>query len=134
MKEIYNYTYTIKNLIKEFDRGVFAVPEIQREFVWNAKKAGRIYYSLWQEDDVIFEYIMRPDPEWHVRLTDILDPRWRYRMAGMPKYKMSRIMQCRKRILNYNFHMIFVRTNNIEEVRETFIRIKAQGTPISAAD
>ena len=213
MKEIYNYTYTIKNLIKEFDRGVFAVPEIQREFVWNAKKActfadsiyrnypigiamiwdtdrknhnllrrklhvlppydykknkdiyfiidgqqrlsvlyhlfkgdkivnyngievdfSRIYYSLWQEDDVIFEYIKRPDPEWHVRLTDILDPRWRYRMAGMPKYKMSRIRQCRERILNYNFHMIFVRTNNIEEVRETFIRINAQGTPISAAD
>ena len=39
MKEIYNYTYTIKNLIKKFDGGVFAVPEMQREYVWNAKKA-----------------------------------------------------------------------------------------------
>lgn len=55
MREIYNKTYTIKKLLKLFDRRIRAVSEIQREFVWNAKKAcalvDSILFSLYDTDD-----------------------------------------------------------------------------------
>lgn len=213
MKEIYNKSHTIKGLMRLFDRRILAVPEIQREFVWNAKKAcalvdsiyrnypigtamiwvtnrnnhsllrhklhilpqfdhknkdvyfiidgqqrlsvlyhltkgdkivnsnhqevdfGRIFFSLYEEEsDLRFEYLKRPDPERYVRLCDILDPYWRNKLSNLPKYKLKNVRRCRELILNYKFYMIFAKTDDLEEVRETFIRINSQGTPVSAAD
>lgn len=43
----YNKTYTVKKLMNLFDRRILAVPEIQREFVWNAKKACTLVDSIY---------------------------------------------------------------------------------------
>lgn len=213
MNRINFKNYSIKTLIRELERRKFAIPEIQREFVWNAKKAcslvdsiyrnypigttmiwetnrnnhnllrhslhvlppfdhknksilfiidgqqrlsvlyhlskgdiiinsndievdfGRIYFTLYEdESELRFEYIKRPEPDRHVRLSDILHPYWRNKLSNLPKYKLKEVKKCRETIMNYKFYSIFVKTDDLDEVRETFIRINAQGTPISAAD
>src|SRR5208282_1718698 len=52
----------------------------------------------------------------------------------LPKYKRSKIRECRKNLTSFVVPFIFVKTNYLEEVRESFIRINSRGTPVSAAD
>ena len=49
MKEIYTESFSVKQLWREFSRKRFAVPEIQREFVWDARKACALLDSLYQK-------------------------------------------------------------------------------------
>jgi len=39
MRDITLKSYKIRDLWKFFDEQCFAIPELQREFVWDAKKA-----------------------------------------------------------------------------------------------
>ena len=47
MDRIYQKAVRIQNLRNLFERGVFAVPELQREFVWNASKVCDLLDSLY---------------------------------------------------------------------------------------
>jgi len=47
MERIYQKAVRIQNLSNLFERGVFAVPELQREFVWNASKVCDLLDSLY---------------------------------------------------------------------------------------
>ena len=49
MKEIYVSNFKIRALWREFSRKRFAIPEIQREFVWDAKKACALLDSIYQK-------------------------------------------------------------------------------------
>src|SRR5216684_4387911 len=46
MKKIYTKAWPLKKLHSRIERGVFAVPELQREFVWNARKACDLLDSI----------------------------------------------------------------------------------------
>ncbi len=48
MKKIYTKSFTLNRLRRLVDDGVFAVPELQREFVWTSKKACELLDSLYR--------------------------------------------------------------------------------------
>ena len=47
MDRIYTKTWALKKLRTVIDSGIFAVPELQREFVWNARKACDLLDSIY---------------------------------------------------------------------------------------
>ncbi len=47
MTNIKTKGYSLRRLARLFDRRVFAVPELQREFVWNARKACQLLDSIY---------------------------------------------------------------------------------------
>lgn len=213
MNDLSVRTLSVKQLRSLFARKIFAVPEIQREFVWTAKKAcalldsiyqglpigttmiwetpssnrnllrrqyhilpscddihnkniwylidgqqrlsviyqvfesksivnargveinfDNIFFSLDDQFDSIFEYLRRPDPDRHFRVSEILKDNWKRFFKKLPRYKLERIADCRNRILSYKFPMLIVHTKQISDVRETFIRINTRGMAVSAAD
>jgi len=212
MRDITLKSYKIRDLWKFFDKQCFAIPELQREFVWDAKKAymlldsiyknlpigtiliwrterknrdllrhalralppfnewnkeiwflmdgqqrlsvlyqiregkevpstrgkvvnfKHIHFSLDPEDNIRFVKHRRPDSNWYVRVVDVLSEKWRNRLSHLRKGDLKKLQKCRNKIFNYRVPFVFVKTNDIEEVRESFIRINALGTPISAAD
>ena len=200
-------------ILKLFDKKILAVPELQREFVWNAKKActlldsihknypigtamiwesaarygfqlrhklhvlpqfdgernksvyflidgqqrlsvlyqittgntvynsygkeinfSNIYFHINQNDDQYFFYFKRPPSENYFRITDIISSRYKSKFRGIGKRKLATIKECRERLMSFTFPITFVKTDNIDDIRETFIRINSQGTPVSAAD
>ena len=204
---------SINTLFDWFDQRSLAVPEIQREFVWNAKRAcslldsiyhgypigtamlwhtgkenaallrhalhmlpafdpahnkdilflidgqqrlsvlhqvrrgetitnsngrdirfGDIYFSLDDDDDATFVYLRRPDPDVHFKVTTILSDRWSRAFRKLPAYKRREIKDCRQRILKYQMLLVSMRTRDLADVRETFIRINTQGMRITEAD
>jgi len=200
----------VSKLFRWFDRRSLAIPEVQREFVWNANRAcalldsifqgypvgtvmiwktgrqrqsmlrqtlhvlptfdpaqnkeilflldgqqrlsvlhnvrmgttvsnesgreirfGDIFFSLdGEETGNHFVYLRRHDPEIHFRATDIL--RGVCRPDGVKRTKA--IQGCRDRILTYRLPVVFSRTNEVEHVRETFIRINSQGMRIRESE
>lgn len=212
MNKIAPKTYTIKKLWNFCDEGFFAVPEIQREFVWDAKRACKLLDSIyrqlpigsmlvWETNadrrhllrhaqrvlpphrndaretwflvdgqqrlsviyrakaghevenwngkildfsklcfsfddryDSQFLFIRRPIPKLHIPLTDILSDNWKRKLRSLPQNKLSRIEKCRERILTYQVPIIFINTKELEEIRETFLRINSGGLRISEAD
>lgn len=215
MKSITVKPYSLWQLRALFEMGIFAVPKLQREFVWNAGKACQlldsIYHNLpigsalvwktdqrsapllrtemhalpaynhankdiyflidgqqrlsvlWQilrgsghevenasgqeihfgnfyfnadpgEDDELFVYRTRRLSEAHVPVVELFAPRWRRRLPDLGKRTLTRIHECRERLLGYKVLITFAETRDIDEVRETFIRINSLGTPIRAAD
>lgn len=206
--------YKLRRLFSLFDERKFAVPQLQREFVWTAKKAcklldsidrnypigtamiwpanareyraslrlqnhilppfddtrnkqilfiidgqqrlsvlhqvrlgnrmnnsrgreidfGSIQLDLRPEVEERIVALKRPDEEWHVRVADVLAPDWIRRLRYLPAYKRKRVREFRERFLRYEMFLIFTPAQELEAVRETFIRINAQGTPVSAAD
>jgi hypothetical protein len=212
MNEIYVKDISVNRLFDWFDQRCLAVPEIQREFVWNAKRAvalldsmykgypigtvmvwradkkqawmlrhklhilpafdatqnkeilflvdgqqrlsvlhqvrrgetipnsngreirfGDIYFSV-NGDEEQFQYLKRPDPEQHFSVSRVLSDHWRKSFRGLFKYQLEAIKQCRERLLKYRIFMVFYDTKELTNIRETFIRINAQGMRISEAD
>jgi hypothetical protein len=212
MKEIYTDSFSITRLWNVFADRQFAIPEIQREFVWDAKKAcalldsiykklpigsalvwntdghnrtllrhsphilppyndrnrhiwflidgqqrlsvlyqvregqkvensngkkidfSKIYFVFDKNAPVRFASLRRHDPTEHYPVKDVLAEDWPRRLRFLPNYKQRKIRECRRLLTNYVVPFIFVKTNRLEEVRESFIRINSRGTPISAAD
>ena len=218
MRRIYQRSYKLARLYETVERGIFAVPQLQREFVWNASKAcqlldsvyrnypigtilvwktgrrnegqlrkqfhilppyerangevyflvdgqqrlsvlwrvlrgeattvvnsdgkvvdfGRIYFDLGANDDEPrFVYRIRVAGDLARRLVpvvDILSSRWKRRMRGRGPRARARVLECRKRILNYEAFIVFCESGELAEVRETFVRINSLGMKISSAD
>jgi hypothetical protein len=218
MERIYTDAFRLKKLKTLVERGVFAVPELQREFVWSARKAcdlldsiyrnypigtiliwktnrrnegqlrkhlhilppfnaanrdvyflvdgqqrlsvlwhimrgeaasvlnadrkevhfGRIFFDPYTPNcDSPFVYRKRLLGEMADRLVpvvDMLSSGWRHRIRNHRVRALGRIAECRNRILNYQALMVFCETNDLAEVRETFVRINSLGIRIGAAD
>jgi len=214
MSNFYIREIKFTSLLKLFDRKIFAVPELQREFVWNAKKAcslldsiyknypigtamvwetssrygfqlrhrlhvlpqfaaetnkqiyfiidgqqrlsvlyhittgitvtnsfgkqinfHNIYFNTDNSEGMHFHYFpRRPPSEDYYSIPDILSSRYKHRFRSLGVRKRNAIQECREKILGYHFPIIFVKGDQIADIRETFIRINSQGTPISAAD
>ena len=218
MDRIYPKEFSLKALRKHIECGIFAVPELQREFVWNARKAcdlldsiyrnypignilvwktgrqnegqlrkrlhilphynranrhiyflldgqqrlsvlwhflrgqsasvvnsdgqrldfGSIYFDPYAADgERLFVYRKRLVGQLADRLVsvvDLLSPGWNHRVRGHGVRAMRRIAGCRRQIHNYRALLVFCETNDLSEVRETFIRINSLGMRIGAAD
>ncbi len=212
MREISFKSYSVRDFWRFLDKRCFAIPELQREFVWDARKTcllldsiykrlpigtiliwrtdrknrnllrhtlkalppfdeinkeiwflmdgqqrisvlhqiregkevpssrGRtvnfrdIQFSLHPEETARFIKHRRPDPKSHVPVVDIVSSGWRRRLSRLRKSELDQVEKFRTKIKNYRVPVIFVKTQDINEVRESFIRINALGTPISAAD
>ncbi len=218
MKKIYTKAWSLRKLRSRIERGIFAVPELQREFVWNARKACDLLDSIYsnypigtilvwktgrrnegqlrkqlhilphfnpQNQEIFFliDGQQRLSVLWHflrgepssvanadgkevdfgsvhfnpyapdegprflyrkrlvgdlaeevVPVVDMLSSRWSQRIHGHGIRAMARIEECRNRILAYRALFVFCETNNLTEVRETFIRINALGMRIGTAD
>jgi len=213
MKQILVRTYTVRRLLGFLLERRFAIPEVQREFVWNGKKAcdllDSIYRNMpigalliWETDRdnrnllrrvlhtlpeydpknpeiwflidgqqrlsvlyqvqrghtirnyfgkevdfgrVVFDlnsnsgegplfHYRRPEEGKYIPVVDILAPTWRRQLRNLSKSKLSRVAKCRSRLLRYEIPLVFARTNDVDEVRQSFIRINSLGMLVSAAD
>ena len=201
----------VNSLLRFVDQGRFAVPKLQREFVWDGPKAAKLLDSMlkgmpigvimiWetptghrlqlrQQYHVLPRFNARNNKVWflidgqqrvsvlhHVRegsdvknarerdvdfrkvvlsfvkeddgqqiryrkavqglhapLCDVLHAQWRSRLSHLSKNQLKRARRCREQILNYPIHKMFI-TSEIDEIRETFLRINTQGMKITAAD
>lgn len=213
MKSINVKLLPISKIKNHFDSRIFAVPQLQREFVWNSRKAcdlldsiynnypignimvwdsakdkenefrhdyislplydnvhnkriyliidgqqrlstlfhsfegdtiqnsyrkdidfGNIYFNLDKGSESRFRYVKYSDPEWEVKLSDVLSSTWRSKFKNYPKYKFNEVEKCRDKILDYKIPFTFIQTQELEEIQTTFIRINSGGTPLSSAD
>jgi hypothetical protein len=218
MDRIYADAYRLKKLGTLIESGIFAVPELQREFVWSARKAcdlldsiycnypigtilvwktnrrnegelrkqlhilphfnpanhdiyflidgqqrlsvlwhflrgeaasvtnsqgqelhfGSVYFDPYAaEGDRMFVYRTRLMGDLAKRLVavvDVLSGGWRRRMRNHGVRALRRLEECRRRFLNYQVYFVFCETNELSEVRETFVRINSLGMRIGAAD
>ncbi|MBN2037223.1 MAG: DUF262 domain-containing protein [Chitinispirillaceae bacterium] len=89
---------------------------------------------LTEEGESNFLFTRRPIAGQQIPVMDILSPEWRRKVRRLSKWKRKKIRNCRTEISRYLFPVIRVRTNNLEEVRESFLRINSGGLRISKAD
>lgn len=207
--------YNLQRLRRLFERRVLAVPEIQREFVWNTKKVCTLLDSIYRgypigsalvwktssrtktllreklhilphfdatnreiwfivdgqqrlsvlyhvlchdnrdgdaqrrapvpfdrfffytgpadEETELFTYRRGAPPAGYVSVVDILGDR-RRRGLRLGTRALRRANECRDRILSASFFLQLMGADDLRDVRETFIRINAQGTPVKSAD
>ncbi len=86
-----------------------------------------------EDDNQTFAY-RKPVPRQFVPLRDILSSNWRRRLSGYPQHLIKRIGKCRVHVLKYRVPVVFTHSEQLEEVREIFLRINSLGMKISAAD
>jgi hypothetical protein len=218
MERIYTKAFTLRRLRNEVERGLFAVPQLQREFVWNGRKAcelldsiyrnypigtllvwktnrrnedhlrktlhilppynranehiyflidgqqrlsvlwhlmgggdpsvrnaegqdvdfRRIYFNPYaSEGDEVFVYRKRLQglqAERLVSVPDLLSAGWKHRVGDHRTRGWGRVQECRERFFSYQALLVFCETNELAEVRETFVRINALGMRIGTAD
>lgn len=205
---------SVKRLYRHLEDGLFAVPNLQREFVWNGNKAAKLLDSIcrgmpvgtilvWRTEKRNQHYLRnhlhilprfdaransdiwflidgqqrlsvlyqahkgetkensrgrpvdfsrlvfdlsstagsperfryrRPEGNGLFGVPDLLGSRWPRLRRHLAAYKVKKLDEVRIRLRDYNFPVVFVETNDINEVRELFIRINSQGTPVGAAD
>lgn len=95
---------------------------------------GSIYFTIDPKKSERFVHTKKPVPGIHYKIADILSSNWRYIYRHESNYKYDRLARCRNALLYYKVISIVMRTNEIEEVEDTFVRINSLGTPISTAD
>jgi hypothetical protein len=214
MKDFSVARIRVKRLQRHLEDGLFAVPHLQREFVWNGNKAAKLLDSIyrgmpigsilvWRTDrrnqhylrnhlhilppfdartnreiwflidgqqrlSVLFQAhrgetkhnsrgrpvdfsrlvfdlssgartperfrYRRPVGSDYFRVSELLGPRWPRLRRTLAAYKVRKLDDVRASLRNYHVPVIFVDTSSIDEIRELFIRINSQGTPVGAAD
>lgn len=209
-------TWTLDELHGLLLRRCFAVPKLQRNFVWDSKRAAKLLDSmyrgmpigslfLWEMDrksanlirqseaevlppynpdnskiwfvidgqqrlSVIHQafkgekrendagreidfgrlcFVVHPDREKEspprvvhrkplgnefIPMCDILAADWRTRMPNHSKAFLSVIKKCRDQLLNYPLPVVTVRSANLKEIGEVFVRVNSQGMRITSAD
>lgn len=98
----------------------------------------KIYFSLNSNDEKMFCYLRRYDPSRgeYIPVNDIIkDSAVRLKKRfNLNNQKLKAVRKLKSRIQSYRFHFIYIETNSVDEVRETFVRINSQGMTISKAD
>jgi hypothetical protein len=214
MAETYVKKYSIAQLWGFCRDRLFAVPEIQREFVWDRKRVANLLDSIWRQlpigilliweadisrrqllrhaqnilpshDDhnkkiwfiidgqqrlstlyraleggtiensyhkqinfdnlcfvfdkrfepLRFGFVQNPNTSLHIPIRDIMASDWRKHLQRkLVKKKISEIEKFRNGLKKYTIPVVFVETNELDEIRETFLRINSGGLRISKAD
>lgn len=212
MKKIHVKKYKVRTLWSYCEQGLFAVPEIQREFVWNAKQAanlldsiyrrlpignilvwetsanrkhllrheqtllprhedhnsniwflidgqqrlsvlyrakrgdevtnsngkkldfGRLCFSFDKRSEQKFIFVRKPSEKIHIPVEAILSNRWKAKISKLSEQKKREIGKCRTLLGSYELPMTIIHTDDLDEVRETFLRINSGGLRISKAD
>lgn len=103
----------------------------------NAKRRridfSRVVLSLTdQEDGQQIRYRRAVEGEF-VPLAVVLHPQWRQKLHGLGKRKLERVRDCRRRVMQYPMHAMYVRAA-LAEIRECFLRINTQGMKVTTAD
>jgi len=205
----------VRDLHRQLEDRVFAVPKVQREFVWNGARAAALLDSiyrgmpigsiliwetgrancdllrpslnvlpLYDTHNKIIRYLIdgqqrlsvlyqalkgdckknssgqdvdfrrlsfridgpkgKDAPDWfsyrkavqgqYVSVADVLAPNWKRLLRGLNMTQFRRAHLCRERLLDYRVPVIIVESADLDEVRETFIRVNTQGMKISGAD
>jgi hypothetical protein len=207
-------TIRVGRLQRHLEDGLFAVPHLQREFVWNGNKAAKLLDSIcrgmpigsilvWRTDKrnqhflrnhlhilppfdartnreiwflidgqqrlsvlyqahrgetkhnsrgrpvdfsrLVFDLSSSPRTPERFRyrravgndyfgVSELLGPRWSRLRRTLAAYKVRKLDDIRAALRDYEVPVAFVETSNIDEIRELFIRINSQGTPVGAAD
>jgi hypothetical protein len=98
---------------------------------------GRLSFVLHPDDDeeefVAFTY-RKPLHRKFVSVQDILAHDWQRRHKGYSVAELSKIAKCRERLLRYRVPFVLVQSDELEVVREIFLRINSGGMKIGAAD
>ena len=97
----------------------------------------RMCFAVWpyKDDDEQSSFSYRPPMEGrYVSIVDILSPNWRYKLRKCAAWKIKKIEDCRNRLLKYELPLVSIRTNSLDDVRTTFIRINSGGMRVTAAD
>jgi hypothetical protein len=212
VKKIHVKKYKVRTLWSYCEQGLFAVPEIQREFVWNAKQAanlldsiyrklpignilvwetssnrkhllrheqtllprhedhnshiwflidgqqrlsvlyrakrgdevtnsngkkldfGRLCFSFDKRYEQKFIFVRKPSEKIHIPVEAILSSRWKAKTSKLSAQKKREIAQCRELLSSYELPLTILHTDDLDEVRETFLRINSGGLRISKAD
>lgn len=98
----------------------------------------KIYFALNKKEEERFVYLKRYDVTRgdYISVHDALkDSQKRLkRKFSLNNSELDEIKKLKARINSYRFHFIYVETNLLEEVRETFVRINSQGMTVGKAD
>jgi hypothetical protein len=94
----------------------------------------KLCYSFDRRYDSDFVFIKKPAPALHVPIPDILAHDWKRRTRKLKEGQKKKIRAFRDRITRYQVPLMFLKTNRLEEIRETFLRINSGGLRISTAD
>jgi len=69
-----------------------------------------------------------------VSVKDVLAADWRRNHKSCTKPLLKRLENCRRRLLGYKVPVVVIHSDDLEEIREVFLRINSLGMKISAAD
>ena len=94
----------------------------------------KLCYSFDKRSECRFQFVRKPTEKLHVPVVDLLSPQWRRKLRLLPQAKLKEVSKARAHICDYSIPVIFVETNDVEEVREVFLRINSGGLRISKAD
>lgn len=98
---------------------------------------GRLCYVLHrdtEENEVIYFTYRKPVHRKFVPVQNILAHDWRRRHRDFSLAEIARLEKCRRRLLEYRVPIVLVHSDELDEVREVFLRINSGGMKISAAD
>jgi hypothetical protein len=76
----------------------------------------------------------KPVDRHYTAVQDILATDWKRRLKGYTKPLLKKIADCRRRLLSYKVPVMVVESDELEEIREVFLRINSQGMKVNAAD
>lgn len=98
----------------------------------------KVYFSLNKEDDSKFYYMKRYDTSRgdYIPVHQIINesPNRLRRHFNLNQQELKQIRHFKNRFNSYRYHFIYIETNSIDEVRETFVRINSQGMTVGKAD
>ncbi len=93
----------------------------------------RVVLSLGKETDGQRIRYRRPIHGRYESISDVLHPQWYNRLSHLGKRQKEYVRKCRDHLLSYPVHLLFVEAE-LDQVRESFLRINTQGMRITTAD
>ena len=94
----------------------------------------KVYFSLSRDYDKSFYYYKRNEDRALISLSDVLQKPSSWFINKYSLTERKRILNCRKQFLDYKMYFLTTTTTDIDEVKETFIRINSLGTKVNSSD
>jgi hypothetical protein len=98
----------------------------------------KIYFSLNKKDDDKFVYLPRYDVarKEYLPVFEAINngPKNLKKRFKLNNSKLRIIKKLKAQIQSYRFHFLYLESNSIDQIRETFIRINSRGLTVSKAD
>lgn len=98
----------------------------------------KIYFSLNKNSDIKFVYLNRYafERKEFIPVYEVLNngPQNLKNRFKLNNSKIGLIVNLKKRLQSYRFHFLYIESNSLNEIKETFIRINSQGMTVGKAD